>query len=297
MNIDWDKLRVFHAVADAGSLTHSGTTLNISQSAASRQISGLEKSLGVKLFQRHARGLVLTSEGELLYKTSRSVYAQLSSALSEIMESHHGMRGFFKIAATIAFGSIWLAPRLKHFLSPHPDLNVTLHLTDDDVDFIMGEADVAIKMYRGQVDPDLHHEKLFNFHLKVYGSQQYIEQHGKPTSFEDLDKHKLMVFGNQSAAPVANVNWLLRVGCKPGIVREPYLVMNNAYGLLQSVKSGMGLALLPSFIEFDNPNLVDVFEGYEYPEHEAFLIYPKRLDDSARINYFKEFIINQMTAG
>lgn len=69
MNIDWDKLRIFHAVADAGSLTHSGSTLNISQSAASRQISGLEKSLGVKLFHRHARGLVLTSEGELLYKT------------------------------------------------------------------------------------------------------------------------------------------------------------------------------------------------------------------------------------
>jgi len=294
MNIDWDKLRVFHAVADAGSLTHSGTTLNISQSAASRQISGLEKSLGVKLFHRHARGLVLTSEGELLYKTSRSVYAQLSAALSEIMEAHQGMRGYFKIAATVAFGSMWLAPRLKHFLTPFPELNVTLHLTDEEIDFVMGEADAAIRMNKGSVDPDLCYEKVFDFGLKIYGSSDYLSAHGMPQTFEDLDQHNLLVFGNQSAAPVANVNWLLRVGCKPGIVREPYLVMNNAYGLLQSVHSGLGLALLPDFIEADSPQLVSVFPDYQYPRNDAYLVYPKRLEHSTRIKIFRDFIITQM---
>lgn len=294
MNIDWDKLRVFHAVADAGSLTHSGSTLNISQSAASRQISGLEKSLGVKLFHRHARGLVLTSEGELLYKTSRSVYAQLSAALSEIMEAHQGMRGYFKIAATVAFGSMWLAPRLKHFLKPYPELNVTLHLTDEEVDFVMGEADVAIRMNKSSVDPDLCYEKVFGFGLKIYGSKDYLHVRGTPQSFEDLDKHQLLVFGTQSAAPVANVNWLLRVGCKPGVVREPYLVMNNAYGLLQSVHSGLGLALLPDFVEADSPELINVFPEYQYPHNEAYLVYPKRLENSARIQSFRDFIVTQM---
>lgn len=294
MNIDWDKLRVFHAVADAGSLTHSGTTLNISQSAASRQISGLEKSLGVKLFHRHARGLVLTSEGELLYKTSRSVYAQLSAALSEIMEAHQGMRGYFKIAATVAFGSMWLAPRLKHFLNPYPDLNVTLHLTDEEVDFVMGEADVAIRMNKASVEPDLCYEKVFDFELRVYASKEYLTNYGTPQSFEDLDRHHLLVFGNQTAAPVANVNWLLRVGCKPGVIREPYLIMNNAYGLLQSVHSGLGLALLPSFVKADAPELVDVFPSYQYHVNEAYLVYPKRLENSTRIKSFRNFITDQM---
>lgn len=294
MNIDWDKLRVFHAVADAGSLTHSGSTLNISQSAASRQISGLEKSLGVKLFHRHARGLVLTSEGELLYKTSRSVYAQLSAALSEIMEAHQGMCGYFKIAATVAFGSMWLAPRLKYFLEPYPDLQVTLHLTDEDVDFVMGEADVAIRMHKGSIEPDLCYEKIFDFTLKIYGSKDYLKNKSMPQSFEDLDNHQLLVFGNQSAAPVANVNWLLRVGCKPGVTREPYLVMNNAYGLLQSVTSGLGLALLPDFAQADNPDLVNIFEDYKYPQNEAYLVYPKRLEHSTRIKAFKDFVVSQM---
>lgn len=294
MNIDWDKLRIFHAVADAGSLTHSGATLNISQSAASRQISGLEKSLGVRLFHRHARGLVLTSEGELLYKTSRSVYAQLSAAISEIMESHQGMRGYFKIATTVAFGSIWLAPRLKQFLSPYPDLNVTLHLTDEEVDFVMGEADVAVRMSKGSVDPDLCYEKIFDFELRIYGNKEYLQAYGMPQSFEDLDRHHLLVFGTQSAAPVANVNWLLRVGCKPGVVREPYLVMNNAYGLLQSVHSGLGLALLPSFAKGGDAQLVDIFPSYQYPLNEAYLVYPKRLEQSSRIKSFRSFVIEQM---
>jgi len=74
--MDWDKLRVFHAVAEAGSFTHAGDSLNLSQSAVSRQISGLEESLQVPLFHRHARGLILTEQGELLYRTARDCLRQ-----------------------------------------------------------------------------------------------------------------------------------------------------------------------------------------------------------------------------
>ena len=76
--MDWDKLRVFHAVAEAGSFTHAGDTLNLSQSAVSRQISALEEALQVPLFHRHARGLILTEQGEALNRTVREVFAKLA---------------------------------------------------------------------------------------------------------------------------------------------------------------------------------------------------------------------------
>ncbi len=82
--MDWDKLRVFHAVAEAGSFTHAGEMLNLSQSAISRQIGGLEASLKVPLFHRHARGLILTEQGELLYRTAHEVFGKLAMTAAQL---------------------------------------------------------------------------------------------------------------------------------------------------------------------------------------------------------------------
>ena len=75
--MDWDKLRIFHAVAYAGSLTHAGDVLHLSQSAVSRQISSLEESLNTVLFHRHARGLILTEQGELLFEATKTMNKQI----------------------------------------------------------------------------------------------------------------------------------------------------------------------------------------------------------------------------
>src|SRR6202789_1529223 len=91
--MDWDKLRVFHAVAEAGSFTHAGEALNLSQSAVSRQISALEESLHVPLFHRHARGLILTEQGELLFNTARDIFAKLGLTEAQITESRERPQG------------------------------------------------------------------------------------------------------------------------------------------------------------------------------------------------------------
>jgi DNA-binding transcriptional LysR family regulator len=110
MAMDWDKLRVFHAVAEAGSFTHAGEALNLSQSAVSRQISALEESVSMPLFHRHARGLILTEQGELLFRTAREVFAKLAMAEGLISESKDRPKGPLKITTTVAFGSVWLTP-------------------------------------------------------------------------------------------------------------------------------------------------------------------------------------------
>src|SRR6201996_1417123 len=132
--MDWDKLRVFHAVAEAGSFTHAGDSLNLSQSAVSRQISGLEESLQVPLFHRHARGLILTEQGELLYRTARDVFAKLSMTEAMLSESKERPKGPLKVTTTVAFGSAWLTPRIKEFLDLYPEVTLTLLVDDGELD-------------------------------------------------------------------------------------------------------------------------------------------------------------------
>src|SRR5277367_6558034 len=114
--MDWDKLRIFYAVAEAGSFTHAGDALNLSQSAISRQISALEDSLKVVLFHRHARGLILTEQGEVLYHTARDVFSKLAMTEAQLSESRERPQGPLKVTTTVAFGTLWLAPRIREFL-------------------------------------------------------------------------------------------------------------------------------------------------------------------------------------
>jgi len=146
MTMDWDKLRIFHAVAEAGSFTHAGESLNLSQSAVSRQIGALEESLKVSLFHRHARGLILTEQGELLYRTAHEVFAKLAMTEAQLTESKDKPKGQLKVTATVALGSTWLTPRMGEFLEIYPDVDVDLVLEDRELDLSMREADVAIRM-------------------------------------------------------------------------------------------------------------------------------------------------------
>ena len=126
--MDWDKLRIFQAVADAGSFTHAGERLNLSQSAVSRQISALEESLNVMLFHRHARGLILTEQGELLYRTARDMSAKLNTAEALLAESKDQPAGPLKITTTVGFGSTWLTPQHARVPRLYPDIDVSLVL-------------------------------------------------------------------------------------------------------------------------------------------------------------------------
>jgi DNA-binding transcriptional LysR family regulator len=218
--MDWDKLRVFHAVAEAGSFTHAGETLNLSQSAVSRQISALEESLSVPLFHRHARGLILTEQGELLFRTAREVFAKLSMAEGMISESKDRPRGPLKITTTVAFGSVWLTPRIREFLELYPEIQVSVVVDDSELDLSMREADVAIRMSPPR-QPDLIQRHLVSIQVHVYAAPEYIKKYGMPQKPEDLDKHRIILYGEDSRPPATGVNWLLDAGAKANIDRYP----------------------------------------------------------------------------
>ena len=179
IRMDWDKLRVFHAVAEAGSFTHAGDTLNLSQSAVSRQISALEEALSVPLFHRHARGLILTEQGEALNRTVREVFAKLAMTEALLTESRDKAAGRLKVTTTVGFGSTWLAPRLQPFLEAHPEVTVSLLLDDGDLDLAMREADVAIRMHPPK-QPDLVQRHLMEIEWIVCAAPSYLAKHGTP---------------------------------------------------------------------------------------------------------------------
>ncbi len=296
MAMDWDKLRVFHAVAEAGSFTHAGESLNLSQSAVSRQISALEESLSVPLFHRHARGLILTEQGELLFRTAREVFAKLAMAEGLISESKDRPKGPLKITTTVAFGSIWLTPRIREFLDLYPEIQVSLVVDDSELDLSMREADVAIRMSPPR-QPDLIQRHLVSVQVHIYGSTEYIQKYGMPQRAEELEEHRIIVYGEDARPPVPGVNWLLEVGVRSGQDRRPILTVNNTYGMLRAIMSGLGLAALPDFVANEHSGLVRVLPEVSGPPNEAYFVYPEELRTSKRISVFRDFLLRKVAEG
>jgi DNA-binding transcriptional LysR family regulator len=288
--MDWDKLRIFHAVADAGSFTHAGHDLNLSQSAVSRQISALEEDLRVPLFHRHARGLILTEQGEVLYRTAHDVFTKLAAAKTRLMDSKEKPSGELRITTTVGLGSVWLTPRIKEFMELYPDIQVQLLLEDEELDLSMREADVAIRLRR-PTQPDLIQRKLFTVHHHVYASVDYVKHFGIPKSAAELDKHKIMVF--QGASYLTYVNLLLSVGRPENDLRVPALRVNSAYGLRRAVQAGAGIAVLSDYLVAPDMNLVQIELEIETPEFDTYFVYPEELKDTKRVTVFRDFLVSK----
>lgn len=290
--MDWDKLRVFHAVAEAGSFTHAGETLNLSQSAVSRQISALEEALAVPLFHRHARGLILTEQGETLNRTVREVFAKLAMTETLLTESKEKPTGKLKVTTTVAFGSTWLAPRLKDFLDHYPEITLSVVLDDAELDLAMREADVAIRMHPPR-QPDLVQRHLLTISWGVFASKEYLAKAGTPERAEDVPDHKLVLYGDYRP-PVPDINWLGEVGRKPGAPRKPALEMNSIFGMLLAVRSGLGIAALPDYMGDETAGLVRILPELKAPRVDAYFVYPEELRNSKRVAVFRDFLLARL---
>jgi len=290
--MDWDKLRVFHAVAEAGSFTHAGDTLNLSQSEVSRQISALEEALSVPLFHRHARGLILTEQGESLNRTVREVFAKLAMTEALLTESRDKAAGRLKVTTTVGFGSNWLAPRIQPFLEAHPDVTVSLILDDGDLDLAMREADVAIRMHPPR-QPDLIQRHLMEIEWIVVAAPAYLAKFGTPTTPEELDAHRLVLFGDYHA-PVGDINWLADIGRRQGQPRKPVLECNNLASMAQNIRSGLGIGALPSWMTSDLEGLVRLLPDVARPKVDCYFVYPEELRNSKRVSVFRDFLLARL---
>ncbi len=290
--MDWDKLRVFHAVAEAGSFTHAGETLNLSQSAVSRQISALEEALQVPLFHRHARGLILTEQGESLNRTVREVFAKLAMTEALLTESKEKPAGRLKVTTTVGFGSTWLAPRLQGFLEMYPDVTMTLLLDDTDLDLAMREADVAIRMHAPK-QPDLVQRHLMQINWLVLAHPDYLTKHGTPARPEELDDHKIILFGDYRP-PVSDIDWLAEAGRRVGQPRRALLEVNSLHAMALAIRSGMGIGVLPDWMTDDIDGLTRLLPDLKAPKVDVYFVYPEELRNSKRVAVFRDFLLARL---
>jgi DNA-binding transcriptional LysR family regulator len=290
--MDWDKLRIFHAAASAGSFTHAADTLNLSQSAVSRQVSALELDLKVPLFHRHARGLVLTEQGEMLFSASQEMYLKLESAKFQLTDSKTRPTGELKITTTYGLGTRWLTPRLGEFMETYPDIKLNLILTDDELDLSMREADVGIRI-RAPSQPDLMQKKLFTLHFHAYASADYLKKHGTPQTAQDLDGHRIIAYGAPRPNYMADVSWLATAGRATHNPRSFSLLHNNILALAKSVESGHGIAVLPDYLINEGAGLMRILPSETMPALDTYFVYPQELKNVSRIQLFRDFLVTK----
>jgi DNA-binding transcriptional LysR family regulator len=290
--MNWDKLRIFHAVADAGSLTHAGDLLNLSQSAVSRQIRGLEESLNATLFHRHARGLILTEQGELLFDATTAMNKRLDTASARIRDSEEEVFGDLRVTTTTGFGTLWLAPRLSKLYEQYPDLRVDLMLEERVLDLPMREADVAIRM-KEPSQADLIRKRLMTVKMQLFATQSYLDENGMPERLEDLSRHRLIcqnVNSPQVGASSNLVQHLLTYDVKS------LLTVNNYFGVLQAVLQNLGVGMLPDYVSQDEARLIHVLPEVHSADVPVFLAYPEELRQSKRIAAFRDFVQEEIIA-
>ncbi|MDA0377282.1 MAG: LysR family transcriptional regulator [Proteobacteria bacterium] len=290
--MDWDKLKIFHAVTQAGSFTKAADVLNLSQSAISRQIQSLEYELKTTLFERHARGLSLTDNGEILYKTANEVISKIKEVESDLTDKKDKPSGKIVVTTVVGFGGIWLTPRIQEFMEKNPDIEVELTVTDQELDLSTREADIAIWM-RQPKQLNYIQKKLIDINYHIYGSSKYLEKFGVPRTVKDLDKHNLITYGRGTPSPLSQKEWILKLGTK--IKRKSVMKVNNIYALLLAVDSGVGLAALPDYMTIGKPGLVKVLGEINGPKYEAHFVYPQSLKNVARVQAFRDFIFNKVS--
>ncbi len=290
--LDWDKLRIFHTAAESGSFTHAAEKLGMSQSAVSRQISALEEDLSLKLFIRHARGLVLTEVGEQLFRTAHRMHWELQQVETQMSDSQDVPTGPLLVTTTVGLGSTWLSSRIHEFLLLYPDIQIEIKLNDAELDLAMREADVAIRLHRPN-QSEMIQRKLFTVHNHFYASKEYLVTYGEPQNVEELDNHRIITFGEPVPSYLGDINYLERLGRPDSSPRRSSMKVNAIYGEMQAAVAGIGIAMLPDYVTEGQDKLQRVLTGIELPAYEAYFVYPPALKNSKRVGVFRDFIVGK----
>lgn len=292
--MDWDKLRIFHMVSTAGSFTHAGETLNLSQSAVSRHISSFEEDLGITLFHRHARGLILTEQGELLFKASTEIFSKMMAIEGQLSDARQSTEGQLSITLPEFLGTSWIGPKLGEFHNANPDICLTLLLDDRIFNLSLREADAAIRLYKPE-QSELIQRHLASISLGIYASKNYLEKNGTPKTLEGLKKHTLIGYPIQALVPYTKPNWLFERADIEIENNNNLILLNSVSTIRQAIESGAGIGVIPKFMTENTKDMVHVLKDFAPPPVDMYFVYPDDRRHSKRIAIFRDFLMDQVT--
>lgn len=290
-SLDWDKLKTFHAAAETGSLTAAAGRLRISQSAVSRQISALEYQLKAPLFHRHARGLTLTEQGRILFRSAHDMAHQAALAQTTISDSQDKPQGPLRISTPISLGANWLISILPAFTKAYPLIQVQLLLEDEEHDLSAMDVDCALRPWPS-THGDVIERKLGTISQSLYASNNYLAEHGAPHDIKDLDNHKVIAFGSLIPGRLNSTNWALEIGRPEGKPRTPVLAVNNLVGIMRAAEAGIGIVGIPDYMVAMSRRLVRVLPQVSGDPFDIYFVYPTELRGSNRAKVFREFLMD-----
>lgn len=294
--MDWDKVKTFAAAAETGSVTHAAERLGISQSAVSRQLAALEEEIGAPLFQRHARGLLLTGPGQILLQHAQEMSSVAALAEARLKDAADRPMGELRVTAPAAFGLSWLTPKVAAFTELYPDMRLTLLLDDRQYDLLTLEAECAIRLWPG-THAELVQRKLADMPVGLYASRGYLARFGEPIAVKDLDRHHIVGFHADIANPMRELDWALLLGREGAAPRTPCVAVNHVYGVYKAVEAGAGIGRLPKYMVRNNPELIQVLADADLPDFALYFLYPLNLKRSRRIAAFRDFLTEALREG
>lgn len=249
--------------------------------------------MGIALFHRHARGLVLSEQGEILMRAVSEMVTKLQQTEITLAEATLRPKGPFKVTVPATFGTLWLSAQMKEYTDLYPDIAVTLICEDRELDLTIREADAAIRFHPAR-HPDLVQVPIMRLRNSLYASNDYVRQHGLPKSIADLAKHKLLGFdGTVSTMPFPEVNWLFELPATKGLT--PFFKVNSLIAMRTAVKQGMGIAALPDYLVHRTRHISRILPDVEGPMTDAWYVYPVELKNSKRIAVFRQFITQKIS--
>jgi DNA-binding transcriptional LysR family regulator len=294
--MEWDKLKVFYTVAKEGSLSKAAQRMNIAQSAVTRTIAILEHSLKTSLFIRSSRGVVLTRQGERVFKEAQEMAIRAENIRAIVEEGQTEVKGEIKVTSGFGFSSTSLGQHIMDFMETYPEVYIDLICNDEDLDLKTREADISIKPFDPKGGDSLIQTFLLTRVQHLYASPNYIRKKGMPKNIEDLEYHSFISFNNpHRPLPYGPHEWILRAGLpdhKPS--RNPIMTVNSVECLYQAAIKGLGIiALSKDSMLLERTELIQILPDLQSPKIEMHFIYPKSLKSIKLIKVLEKFLVQR----
>ncbi len=289
--MNWERLKVFHQVARAGSFTNAAFQMNISQSSLSRTIMQLEHELKTRLFHRLPHGLEPTPQGKNLYTVTTRMFHEAEAVENLFTQEKNAPAGLLRIITTISLASMWFPYYTLGFHEKYPDMRLVITGNDDNLDLNLRQADVSIRTFIPH-QPDLIQNYLITFTPKFFASPDYLKKHGEPKTIEDLDNHRLLTYADYHVHPYGNsLHWILNAGGTVENLRKPFLRVNTGPGLLKMAEQGVGiLAMSDQYPAVQESSLIPILQEYEGPGTKLYYSYPKQMKGFKRVEVLNSYL-------
>lgn len=293
---DLNDTLIFAKVVEQGSFTGAARVLGLPKTTVSRKVQELETRLGAQLLNRTTRRLGLTEAGTVYHDHSQRIARELEEAESAVGQLQGGPRGWLRMSASYSVGILWIAPLLGEFHQRYPDVRVDMQLSNEKVDLISTDIDVALRI--GSLpDSSLVARKLATLRTQIYASPHYLRQYGEPLHPDDLQHHRVLAMqknrrGNRFVWPLSDGSSVTEFAV------NPIMVANDPAPLTGALVCGEGL-MMSSDVTIkplvENGSVQRVLAGWVGPELELNAVFTRGRVLSPKVRAFVDFLVERLS--